>query len=276
VGYDVEHRDAGHMAAQYSKVQHFFNQLGVLLFAGLAVYLMTVFIGEMTADNGPWIILAFVLGIFCADMLTGTVHWGCDTWGNADTFFWGRVFIRSFREHHVDPNAITEHDWAQANGEQSLVGCVFFGLIIYLSPVGESTGWLFFQSLMFSMLVFAVATNQFHKWSHEKTPGFLGRFFIRIGFVQSFKTHLKHHTVPYEKAYCITTGWMNPVLDKIRFFRALEWLIMRVTGSLPRGDDVGERAALQILRDMKLTPPKKYRVAYDAILTEDAAEESAA
>jgi ubiquitin-conjugating enzyme E2 variant len=276
VRYDVKQRDAGHMAEQYSKVQHFFNQVGVLSFVVCAVYLTTVFVGESTSQNGPWLVSALVLGIFLADFLTGLVHWGCDTWGNADTFFWGRVFIRSFREHHVVPTAITEHDWAQANGEQSLVGCVILGTIIYLGPEGESTGWLFFQALMASMIAFSVATNQFHKWSHEKDPSVLARFFIRVGFVQSYKTHMKHHTAPYENAYCITTGWMNPLLDKIRFFRGLEWAIMRITGALPRGDDVGEWAALQILRDMGLTPPKKYRATYEAVMREERSEERAA
>ncbi len=264
--YDVEHRDAAHMAEQYTKVQHFFNQVGVICFLGLSIYLLTIFVGEVDSGNAYWLALALVLGIFLADLLTGLVHWGCDTWGNADTFFWGRGFIRSFREHHVAPSAITDHDWAQANGEQSILGCFFLLLMIYLSPKGEPTGWLFFQGTMFSMLFFAVATNQFHKWSHEKNPGLLGRFLIRVKFVQSYKTHLAHHTVPYEKGYCITTGWMNPFLDRIRFFRGLEWLVMRTTGALPRGDDVGERAALQILRDMGLKPPKKYREAYEDIL----------
>ena len=92
--YDVEQRDANHMAEQYSKTQHFCNQVGVLTFLVLTAYLVTVFAGEANAENSVWLSLALVLGIFCADMLTGLVHWGCDTWGNADTFFWGRVFIR--------------------------------------------------------------------------------------------------------------------------------------------------------------------------------------
>ena len=37
-----------------------------------------------------------------------------------------------------------------------------------------------------------------------------------------------HHTAPRDKYYCITVGWMNPVLEKIRFFRLLEKAIARI------------------------------------------------
>ncbi len=37
--------------------------------------------------------------------------------------------------------------------------------------------------------------------------------------------------------YCITTGWCNGPLEKIAFFRHLEWIVTRVTGMTARQDD---------------------------------------
>ena len=31
--------------------------------------------------------------------------------------------------------------------------------------------------------------------------------------------------MPHDTHYCITVGWMNPILNKLRFFRAMEWVV---------------------------------------------------
>jgi ubiquitin-conjugating enzyme E2 variant len=54
--------------------------------------------------------------------------------------------------------------------------------------------------------------------------------------------HDVHHTAPYERHYCITSGWLNEPLNAIGFFRGLERLITAVTGEKPRKDDLKDKA----------------------------------
>ncbi|MBW8521756.1 fatty acid desaturase family protein, partial [Escherichia coli] len=42
---------------------------------------------------------------------------------------------------------------------------------------------------------------------------------------------------PHETYFCITTGWLNYPLEKLRFWTSLEHLIELVSGCKPRADD---------------------------------------
>ena len=58
--------------------------------------------------------------------------------------------------------------------------------------------------------------------------------------------HQLHHSSPYDTYYCITTGWLNWPLAKIGFYRHAERFITAMFGLIPRRDDIGLKAALQI------------------------------
>jgi len=175
---------------------------------------------------GDWLMVgvATVLGYIVADFLSGVVHWAGDTVGDETTPVFGANFVKPFRYHHVDPQDITRHDFIETNGNNCIVVVPVLALLLLVTP--RSTGWFFFTCTAVAFTCwFVFCTNQFHKWAHQDQPAGWVRALQRAGLILSPEHHAIHHASPQDKAYCITVGWMNPLLDRIAFFRALESLI---------------------------------------------------
>lgn len=170
----------------------------------------------------PWIGFAAIIG---ADLVSGLVHWACDTYGTPKTTFVGPKFIAPFREHHHDPKAMTRHDFVEANGDNCFT-TLFVMTPTYLSLDEMQTTWEVVSGLWMLLFTFGVLmTSIAHGWAHSDDCGRIIRFMQRKRIVVSPEHHAKHHIAPHLDHYCITTGWLNPLLDRIRFFRGFEWFI---------------------------------------------------
>jgi ubiquitin-conjugating enzyme E2 variant len=180
-------------------------------------------------------LFALFLSLPVMDLIAGIVHWAGDTWGTIDTPILGQNFFRSFREHHVDPMAITRHDFVQANGANALVALI---ILVPLQFVNVSTNVLPFFLLSFTFWIglFAVFSNKFHAWAHDPKRPWIIRQLQRVFLVLPVAHHAKHHVPPYTIYYCVFIGWMNPITKKIGFFPWLERVVTALTGLQPRID----------------------------------------
>lgn len=73
-----------------------------------------------------------------------------------------------------------------------------------------------------------VAANQCHKWAHQDNPPKMVRFLQGTRIVLGPAHHGSHHIKPFKIHYCIVNGWLNSVLDKLKFFRGLEYALRKL------------------------------------------------
>jgi ubiquitin-conjugating enzyme E2 variant len=175
------------------------------------------------ADHWP-VGISMIGGFILADFLSGVAHWAGDTVGDEQTPFLGPNFVKPFRMHHVDPKDITRHDFIETNGNSSIVAVPVLLVALFIMP-NKPGLHVYLTVLLASAAFFIFCTNQFHKWAHADRAPRVVRWLQRVGIILSPEHHAIHHAAPHDKYYCITVGWMNPILQKLRFFRACEAVI---------------------------------------------------
>lgn len=159
-------------------------------------------------------------GYLAGDLMSGVVHWFCDTFFEETTPLVGRVLILPFREHHRDPLAMTRHGFAEIAGNSCLALLPLLALVAAL-PAPVRPAWLAVYGGLLVFSLVAVLTNQLHKWAHSAAvPGFVPQL-QATGLILRPQRHAAHHRTQAE-AYCVATGWMNPSLDRLGFFPRLE------------------------------------------------------
>lgn len=244
--HEIVQRDKHELASGYPKWFRYMEWVGLSLFFIFA----TIIAGRILLTvNELWYLSlpALIFGWVLSDFIGGVVHWAGDTWGSVDIPLLGPALIRPFREHHVDQLAITRHDFVETNAACALAGTPILFACLFL-PVGAEYKVLSFcVYLTFFMTMFVLFTNQIHKWAHAENPNKLIYFLQKYRILLNPEHHKIHHTVPYNKYYCITTGWMNPVLTYFQFFPRMERFITKLTKALPRREDIGEKAAEKLL-----------------------------
>jgi len=177
-----------------------------------------------------WLSLAAVVIVgppvawILADFVSGLIHWFADTYGADDTPLFGPWLIKPFRQHHLYPRDICTHDLVLTIGNSCTIAAPFQAGVLYLllndDEISITEASLAFVFNLFAMAM--VATNLLHKWAHaEKTNWLISRM-QRFRLLLSPAHHELHHTRPFDSNYCITNGWLNPLLERIRFFRSVE------------------------------------------------------
>lgn len=162
-------------------------------------------------------LLLVPLSYIMADFVSGFVHFLADNFGSEKTFFFGPKFIYPFRLHHVDPTEITRHGFIEVNGNNCLVSLfVLIPLYHFFTPFNTLT--YFVSTLALFFLFFIFLTNQLHKWAHTSAPPRFVAWLQKYRLILSPTVHNRHHTAPFATYYCITSGWLNPILAKYGIF----------------------------------------------------------
>ena len=175
------------------------------------------------------IVPALVASWFLADFITGLVHWACDTYGTVNTPIVGHSFIRNFRSHHRYPKDITISPLVYTVGPVALLSLLTLPVAIVLSLYYPQSFLIAFVSFIYAFITFlTVLTNQFHKWAHADSTDKWVVFLQKHKLILNPDHHKLHHTAPFESNYCITHGGSNPFLEKIRFFRTVEFLLAKI------------------------------------------------
>jgi ubiquitin-conjugating enzyme E2 variant len=208
---------------RYARSHRILEICGLVVAAGLTLLTAVMALRGLPASGSVWWLAALssFAGLCLADFTSGLVHWSADTYGNPRMPIFGG-FVRTFREHHADQVDITRHDFIETNGDV----CIFSSPVHFVLLC-----WLEDPLALFCVLgvfVGSYANSQIHKWAHSEKRPWPVRLLQAVRGFNSPAHHAKHHSGPHLTHYCITTGWMNPVLDRIGFFRRLEWLLLKL------------------------------------------------
>ena len=195
-----------------------------LLFPLLFVSALLLSYNQFSQIGLAWLAVpGALLGLVLGDFASGVVHWAADTYGDESTPIIGRSMVRPFRVHHVRPLEICEHGIVETLGNSCIVAAPVLKLAIVIAAFCETSATTAFATFTATLTVgVTVATNQFHKWAHQAAPPRFVRFLQRARLILSPEHHREHHTAPFESSYTITNGWLNPLLNRTRFFRGLE------------------------------------------------------
>lgn len=195
----------------------------LLVLLALAVARVAPVLG---GDAPAWVLLpACVAAVLAADLVSGVVHWICDRFFAEDTPLIGRMLIHPFREHHVDPMAITRHGLFELCGNNALAVVLPVLALVLSGAPRASAGALAVHGFVIAFSFAVFATNQMHKWAHAVEAGMVVRWLQRMRLILSPEVHDRHHRGDFSRGYCVTTGWLNPVLDAYRVLPRCEaWL----------------------------------------------------
>jgi hypothetical protein len=197
------------------------------------------------------IVLPAFLVLLLVDLAAGFTHWAEDAYIREDTPFIGKsVGVPNVIHHHL-PRQMIHNSWLDSAWILMLI-CA--ALVLGAWALGCLTWhvWLF--------AALGTNANEVHKWAHRtrRENGPVIAFLQDIRLLQTPRHHAIHHTNPKNTYYCPVTNVLNPVLEKLRFWEGLEWLLTKTIGLNRRADTSlpGHGPAPEWLKECVSGPPK--------------------
>lgn len=178
--------------------------------------------------NGAYVTLTILGAWLLADFLSGLVHWAQDKFLDVETAFnFTNDLKRDNDLHHVNPTAMLKLSFWD-NIKISANVAWPFSAVLFVAGA---------PTVLWLGVFFSAFGNGVHRFAHVH-PMILPlpiRALQCVGLFCSFEEHSKHHydagrVILKQDAtcrYCVMTSWLNPILDGLRFWKALEHLIRR-------------------------------------------------
>ena len=167
--------------------------------------------------------------VLAADFVSGAVHWAEDAYARPDTPVVGKLIANANIEHHAKPRAFVARGWLESSWDLLLVGVATLAAAWWFDMLSWPV-WLF--------VILAVNANQIHKWAHQNPQenGRIVTLLHKLRILQTQRHHAQHHRGMKDSHYCAITNVLNPVLDRVGFWRGAEYAIEKVLGWKRRPD----------------------------------------
>jgi ubiquitin-conjugating enzyme E2 variant len=199
----------------YPRSHRVFEFVSVGTFIAFAVALGRGVVAEVV-DRVSVPILMLIVGVVLAayavaDLASGIVHFLLDNFGSPDTPVIGQKFVKPFRDHHVDPMAMTQGDFVAVNADNVFVCLPVVIPAFFFLDTGEHP---YAGVFVVGLVAGVIMTNQLHKWAHMATVPRMVSAAQRRGIVLSKEHHSVHHSGTYDRNYCITWGHLDLLLNR--------------------------------------------------------------
>lgn len=160
-----------------------------------------------------------------ADFVTGFVHWLEDSYWSPDTPILGKWIVVPNLAHHKNGQDFLKKTWLESSWDLLIAGIA----IILIALATHHPNW---EVWLFAIII--ANANQIHKWAHitryENKPRIIG-FLQKIYVLQRTAHHGQHHRKPNNSHYCTVSNLLNPVLDRIHFWRGMEYIVGKKVNS---------------------------------------------
>ena len=173
------------------------------------------------------ILIGILLAVVIAEVISAMMHHAEDRYGNIEWIdsknpilrFIGKNVVSPNIEHHQFPGRICYSSYWERNNTTIIPSLILAACFWWCWPI--CLGFLIMSQ-----------SNQIHMLSHKKSNSFI-RFLQKIRILNSPKLHAIHHKMPFSTDFAVITGFMNPILNFIRFWTILEIIYWVLFGIRP-------------------------------------------
>lgn len=203
-----------------------------------------------TREMAP-VALQILLGMFTADFSAAFFHWWEDTYftyqydpekepGGPDApYSFLRLLLHPVYSiakdnefHHYYPRGMVSYPWYENCVVTTIIACAVVFLVYMVCGDAHLRRYAWFYG---SFFLFGCLANAFHSWAHLRkceTPLPLAVLY-EWNLLVDHEHHSKHHADPAQK-YAIIFPLTNTLLDGLRIFPFIEFLVEKTTGIAPQ------------------------------------------